>query len=197
MQIGEEIDESYKESLISLCGNEEAAGLTVVYTPLHGAGLRTVQNIFPAAGIRDLHVVEEQSAPDGLFPTVKSPNPEDHDAMQMAISLRSKSRRTLPSALTRMPTVMGAAARDQDGNYRMLSGNQIGCILIAYLLENAKPRGNFHPQTTSSDLLCRPRWLMRSRRITVSCAIQCSPAFALFLRSSPRMKIQGLNSYSA
>jgi len=145
MQIGEEIDESYKESLISLCGNEEAAGLTVVYTPLHGAGLRTVQSIFPAAGIRDLHVVEEQSAPDGLFPTVKSPNPEDHDAMQMAISLAKQVKADIAIGTDPDADRMGAAARDQDGNYRMLSGNQIGCILIAYLLEKRKAEGKLSP----------------------------------------------------
>jgi phosphomannomutase len=71
--------------LVDLCGAQSAKDLKVVYTPLHGTGLRTVENVFPAAGIGNLFIVEEQKSPDGSFPTVKSPNPEDPGAMAMAV----------------------------------------------------------------------------------------------------------------
>ena len=87
LEIGEEIDRLYYERMVTLCGAESAEDLKVVYTPLHGTGLRTVEHVFPAAGIKNLFIVEEQRMPDGLFPTVNSPNPEDPGAMKMAIAL--------------------------------------------------------------------------------------------------------------
>jgi hypothetical protein len=76
---------AYYKRLVDLCGAQSAKDLKVVYTPLHGTGLRTVENVFPAAGIGNLFIVEEQKSPDGSFPTVKSPNPEDPGAMAMAV----------------------------------------------------------------------------------------------------------------
>lgn len=145
-QIGEEIDKSYYESLLALSGTEDAGDLNVVYTPLHGSGLRTLQKVLPAAGIRNLHIVSEQSMPDGFFPTIKSPNPEDADAMKMAIELAKQVGAHLAIGTDPDADRMGAVARDNDGSYRMLTGNQIGCILIAYLLEKHEAEGQLSPK---------------------------------------------------
>lgn len=145
-EIGEEIDKRYYESLIALCGSEDAGDLTVVYTPLHGAGMRTIAHVLPAAGIRNLHIVSEQSEPDGFFPTIKSPNPEDPDAMKMAIELAQKVGAHLALGTDPDADRLGASVRDKDGSYHMLTGNQIGCILIAYLLEKRKAEGKLSPK---------------------------------------------------
>ena len=144
-EIGEEIDARYYEKLLTLCDKDEAKNLKVVYTPLHGSGLRSVMNVLPAAGITNLTVVEEQREPDGRFPTIKSPNPEDAGAMKMAIELAKKTDADLAFGTDPDADRMGAAVRDQDGSYRMLTGNQIACILIEYLLEKRKQDGCLKP----------------------------------------------------
>ena len=138
--IGEEIDQAYYQKMIALCGTVPGgeSDLEVVYTPLHGTGLRTVQNVFAASGIKNLHIVAEQSTPDGRFPTVSSPNPEDPSAMKMAIALAKKVGAGLAIGTDPDADRLGAAIKGDDGEYVMLSGNQIACILIYYLLEKQK-----------------------------------------------------------
>lgn len=141
LEIGPEIDRLYYERMIDLCGVQRAGDLTVVYTPLHGAGLRTVENVFPAAGIKNLFIVSEQRDPDGSFPTVKSPNPEDAGAMAMAIAEAYRRQAELAIGTDPDADRMGAAVRRPDGAYTMLTGNQIGCLLTNYLLEQRNLAG--------------------------------------------------------
>ncbi|MHB8137399.1 MAG: phospho-sugar mutase [Smithellaceae bacterium] len=140
-KIGEEIDRLYYKRIVELCSAESAVDLKVVYTPLHGSGLRTVEHVFPTAGIRNLSIVEEQKMPDGLFPTVNSPNPEDPGAMKMAIELAGKLGAELAIGTDPDADRMGAAMRRPDGTYAMLTGNQIGCLLTDYLLETRRLSG--------------------------------------------------------
>jgi phosphoglucomutase len=141
LEIGEEIDRLYYERMIALCGAQSADDLKVVYTPLHGTGLRTVEHVFPAAGIKNLFIVEEQRTPDGFFPTVNAPNPEDPGAMEMAVALASSLEADLAIGTDPDADRMGAAVRRPDGTYTMLSGNQIGCLLINYMLEKRRAAG--------------------------------------------------------
>lgn len=140
-EIGAEVDALYYEKLLSLCDHEEASQLKVVYTPLHGSGLRTVMNVLPVAGITNITVVEEQKEPDGRFPTIASPNPEDPGAMKMAIELARRINADIALGTDPDADRMGAAVRDSGGSYRMLTGNQIACILIEFLLEKRKRSG--------------------------------------------------------
>lgn len=144
-EIGEEIDRLYYECIVALCQTESAGKLKVVYTPLHGTGLRTAENVFPAAGIKNFFIVEEQKAPDGLFPTVSYPNPEDHGAMKMAIDLAGRLGAEIAIGTDPDADRMGAAVRKPDGTYAMLTGNQIGCLLINYLLERRQSSGKLRP----------------------------------------------------
>ncbi|HNY50741.1 MAG TPA: phospho-sugar mutase [Smithella sp.] len=145
IEIGEEIDRIYYERMISLCPPESGGDLKVVYTPLHGSGLRAAVNVFPAAGIKNFTVVEEQKNPDGLFPTVSSPNPEDPGAMKMAIELAGRIGADLAIGTDPDADRMGAAVRRSEGIYTMLTGNQIGCLLINYLLETRRASGLLKP----------------------------------------------------
>jgi phosphoglucomutase len=144
-EIGEEIDRAYYERMVALCDTQSAEDLRVVYTPLHGTGLRTAENVFPAAGIKNVSFVEEQVMPDGLFPTVNSPNPEDPDAMKMAIELAGRLGADMAIGTDPDADRMGAALRQSDGSYMMLTGNQIGCLLINYLLEQQSLSGSLKP----------------------------------------------------
>jgi phosphoglucomutase len=150
-EIGEEIDHLYYERIVALCDNESAENLKIVYTPLHGTGLRTAENVFPAAGIKNIYFVEEQVMPDGLFPTVTSPNPEDPGAMKMAIEQAQRLGAEMAIGTDPDADRMGAALRKPDGTYMMLTGNQIGCILINYLLEKRQSSG----QLRSSDYIVK------------------------------------------
>ena len=144
-EIGKEIDRPYYERMLALCGTETANDLKVVYTPLHGAGLRTAENVLPAAGITNLAIVEEQKKPDGSFPTVISPNPEDPGAMKLAIELAGRLSADIAIGTDPDADRMGAALRRTDGTYTMLTGNQIGCLLANYLLERRQSEGRLHP----------------------------------------------------
>ncbi len=144
-EVGEEIDRVYFQHIVDLCGSDGAEGFKVVYTPLHGSGLRTAQNVFPAAGISDFYIVEEQKVPDGSFPTINSPNPEDPTAMKMAIELAGQLGAEIAIGTDPDADRMGAAVRRGDGSYAMLTGNQIGCILTGYLLEKRKKSGQLRP----------------------------------------------------
>lgn len=145
VETGKEIDDVYYEKIVSLCGPEIKGRLKVVYTPLHGSGLRTAENVFPAAGLDDFNIVEEQKKPDGLFPTVSSPNPENPDAMKMAIALAGRLGADLAIGTDPDADRMGAAVRGSDGAYTMLTGNQIGCLLANYLLERRRLSGTLRP----------------------------------------------------
>lgn len=140
-EVGNEIDDAYYSHIIQLCGQDSAEGFRVVYTPLHGSGLRTAENVFPAAGIKEFYIVEEQKKPDGLFPTIQSPNPEDPDAMKMAIKLAGQVGAEIAIGTDPDADRMGAAVRRADGSYVMLSGNQIGCLLTDYLLRHRQSAG--------------------------------------------------------
>ena len=144
-EVGEEIDRAYYQRILTLCGTDSAKDFKVVYTPLHGSGLRTAQNIFPAAGFSEFYVVEAQKQPDGNFPTVNSPNPEDPSAMKMAIDMAASVGAEIMIGTDPDADRMGAAVRREDGSYEMLTGNQIGCILTDYLLRKRQEAGTLKP----------------------------------------------------
>lgn len=132
--MGAEIDAAYMERLAtlpldpSLCAN---AGLKVVYTPLHGVGAVIIKPMLQRLGV-ELHTVTEQEVPDGRFPTVKSPNPENAEALSMAVKLADEIKADLVIATDPDDDRMGIAARDGDGRMVLLTGNQIGSLLAWY-----------------------------------------------------------------
>ena len=144
-EVGEDVDRAYYRHILELCGTDSAEDFAVVYTPLHGSGLRTAQNVFPAAGLKRFYVVEAQKQPDGDFPTVNSPNPEDPTAMQMAVDMAKSVGAEIAIGTDPDADRMGAAVRREDGSFTMLTGNQIGCILTDYLLEKRRSAGTLKP----------------------------------------------------
>ena len=144
--IGEEVDEAYYTDTMSLCLNPEltewsGADTRIVYTPLHGSGNVPVREILRRIGIKNISVVKEQEEPDGSFPTVKAPNPEDPNAFTLAFDLANKTGANLILATDPDSDRLGAAVRRRDGRFQVLTGNQIGSILIHYILSTRNEQG--------------------------------------------------------
>ena len=117
---------------------EAVNGLHIVYTPLHGSGLKPVSFALKEKGYH-VDLVPEQSTPDGNFPTVKKPNPEERDALVMAIRQAKESNADLVLGTDPDCVRVGIAVCDGSG-YRLLNGNQTGALLVNYLLERRKDR---------------------------------------------------------
>lgn len=143
--LGEELDCSYEAMLQQLVINREAirrqADLKLVYTPLHGAALRPVTGILQALGFQGLHVVAEQKDPDPDFSTVAYPNPEEREALTLAIQLAEQERADLVIATDPDGDRTGLAVRRSDGEMVVLSGNQIGLLLADYILSAHQSAG--------------------------------------------------------
>ncbi|GIO12225.1 phosphoglucomutase [Cohnella xylanilytica] len=145
--LDEDADERFVDAVAAQSVNPEllrgGAGrdLAVVYTPLHGTGDMPVRRVLEKAGFANVHVVPEQERPDGMFPTVKSPNPEEHEAFTLAIALADKVGADLIIGTDPDADRMGAVVKNDEGRYVVLSGNQSGAIMVHYLLSNLKEQG--------------------------------------------------------
>lgn len=143
--IGKDVDDAYIAAVKKLSVNPELARemgetLKIVYTPLHGAGNIPVRRIFEEIGMKHVYVVPEQELPDGDFPTVKVPNPEDPAAFTLALEMQKKLGADLCVGTDPDCDRVGVACMTEKG-VRLLNGNQIGCILLHYILSQKKQRG--------------------------------------------------------
>ncbi|MBD7945522.1 phospho-sugar mutase [Psychrobacillus sp. Sa2BUA9] len=141
--LDESIDASYIDALKTVQENSTLAqktDLKVVFTPLHGASGETVQRILSEAGYQHIFYVNEQMEPNGEFPTVVSPNPEEKSAFEYAIQYGEKHGADLLIAVDPDGDRVGAAVK-ADSGYKLLTGNQTGAILIEYLLMMRKEKG--------------------------------------------------------
>ncbi|WP_018750011.1 phospho-sugar mutase [Paenibacillus sanguinis] len=145
--LGEAEDEAFAEVVASTSVNRElmAAGaakdVVVVFTPLHGTGNLPVRRVLEKIGFTQVHIVKEQELPDGDFPTVKSPNPEEREAFTMAIELGKQVGADLLIGTDPDADRMGAVVRTADGEYEILTGNQSGSLLVYYVLSQMKEAG--------------------------------------------------------
>lgn len=143
--IGKEIDEKYLTSILSLTLSPDSvarhADLKMVYTPLHGTGVRLVPNALKRLGFTNVLTVAEQEISDGNFPTVASPNPEEPSALEMAVALAQKQGADLVMATDPDGDRVGIAVRDLEGEIVLLNGNQTASILTYYILTRWKELG--------------------------------------------------------
>ena len=167
--IGKEIDDAYMEALKKVSVNPEVCreiGKTakLVYTPLHGSGSVPVLRILGEIGFEQVTVVKEQQDPDPEFSTVKYPNPEDRSAFELAMDIAAREDVDLIIGTDPDADRAGVVIRNEKGEYMILTGNQIGCLLLEYILSQKQKRndlpGNAFAATTivSSDLterICR------------------------------------------
>lgn len=142
--IGAEVDEAFYKAVASVAINPEVikkANLSFVYTPFHGAGNIPVREVLRRAGVQNIEVVKEQEMPDGNFPTVKSPNPENPEGFALAIKLAKEKNIDLIIGTDPDSDRVGLIVRDKDGNYVPLTGNQTGALLVNYVLSQKKETG--------------------------------------------------------
>ena len=157
--VGREVDEAYLEALKELVIEgemlrKEGAKLQVVFSPLHGTGIRIVPTMLQGAGVR-VSVVASQEKGDGRFPTVKSPNPENGEALAMGVEQAKREKADLVVATDPDADRMGVALRNAAGDYELITGNQIGSLLAAYRIDRMKARGWIRPGQEKSCCLIK------------------------------------------
>ncbi len=137
-KMGVEVDESYLNDMISLTLSPEARArhkdLKIVYTPLHGTGVRLVPAILSRLGFENIYHVPEQDVTDGNFPTVYSPNPEEASALELAVKKADEVGADLVIGTDPDADRIGIAVRDNEGKIVLLTGNQTASILTYYIL---------------------------------------------------------------
>ncbi len=137
--LGEEVIQSYYQRVLEIAPNLESVGeMRVLYTPLHGTGGRFVPEVLELAGFSKVSTVTEQMIPDGNFPTVKFPNPEDPEAFALAFAQARREPCDLIIATDPDADRMGVAV-DQKGEWVLLNGNQVGILLTDFLLTHLEP----------------------------------------------------------
>jgi len=145
--LDEEADRRYVDAVLArslrpeLLKSGAAEALTVVYTPLHGAGNLPVREVLRRAGFTRVHVVAEQERPDGGFPTVKSPNPEEREAFDLAVAQAERLGADLVLGTDPDADRLGVVVKDESGRYTVLSGNQTGALIVHYILMTLKEQG--------------------------------------------------------
>ncbi|MGD6818991.1 phospho-sugar mutase [Metabacillus sp. 113a] len=142
--IGEEIDEKYTQKLTSISVNPELSkevDVKVIFTPLHGTANKPVRRGLEALGYENVTIVKEQELPDPDFSTVKSPNPEEHAAFELAIRDGEAAGADILIATDPDADRLGIAVKNEADEYVVLTGNQTGAILLHYLLSEKKAKG--------------------------------------------------------
>jgi len=141
----EDIDKAYEKELASVCLDhqlirEVGNDLSIVFSPLHGAATVPMMRGFEQNGFSNVHIVKEQAEPDTEFSTVRSPNPEEHDAFELAIKLGEKTNADVLIATDPDGDRVGLASKNYDNKYQVLSGNQTGALMLDYLLKKKKEK---------------------------------------------------------
>ena len=147
--IGAEIDQAYLAEVKKLSVNPAVIArqqnLGIVYTPLHGSGIQLVPTALAELGFTNVHVVPEQAQPDGDFPTVVSPNPEEKAAMRLALDLAKAQDADLVLATDPDADRVGVGVKNTRGEWVLLNGNQTAALLTRYLLASRKAAGLARP----------------------------------------------------
>lgn len=140
--IGEEIDKEYLNMITDLVKihnlSKKESDINIVYTPLHGTGLMPITRALSMRGYDNLSIVESQRKPDGSFPTVKSPNPEEPEALAEGIKLAEEINADIVLGTDPDADRVGVAVKNDNGKYVLLTGNQIGALLTHYLVSHKK-----------------------------------------------------------
>ena len=140
---GSDVDTAYIQAVLKERRHPELAGspLKIVFTPLHGTGYIPVQRVLAEAGYNNVHIVEEQALPDGNFPTVPSPNPEDYRTFALAEEIAHKIDADIMLCTDPDADRMGVAVRIAKGKYIPFNGNMTGALLTEYILAQDKAAG--------------------------------------------------------
>ena len=145
--VGKEVDEVFTDASVAngtLYSDIDRDNLKIVFTSLHGTSIMSIPETLRKAGYTDVHIIEEQREPNGDFPTVKSPNPEEPEALQMATDLASQIDADIVVGTDPDCDRLGVAVKDQDGNIKLLNGNQTMVVMTKFLLDKWKESGKIN-----------------------------------------------------
>ncbi len=143
--IGKEVDEAYLEMICGLSISKEAIArqkdLKIVFSPIHGTGITLVPQLLEKMGFTNVHIVQEQATPDGNFPTVVYPNPEEKEAMSIGLAQAKALDADVLMATDPDADRVGIAVKNHKGEFVLLNGNQTGSLLIGYMIQAWKEAG--------------------------------------------------------
>ncbi|MBW7838652.1 MAG: phospho-sugar mutase [Chitinophagaceae bacterium] len=148
--IGEEVDNAYLKMIKGLsvhpeiCGKQH--GLKIVYTPIHGTGIMMVPKGLAAYGFDNVHIVEEQATPDGNFPTVVYPNPEEKETMSIGLKKAAELNADILFGTDPDADRVGVGLKDNHGNWILMNGNQTALLAFNYMIEARKEKGTAKPE---------------------------------------------------
>jgi phosphomannomutase len=174
--IDKDIDEAFIASSIAHAGfntpQADKDNLQIVFTSLHGTSITAVPQTLAQAGYQNVHIVPEQAEPNGDFPTVKSPNPEEPEALTMALALAEKTGADLVVGTDPDCDRLGVAVRDLSGQMVLLNGNQTMVLMTAFLLEQWKKQGKITgKQFVGSTIVSTPMMLELASAYDVECKV--------------------------
>lgn len=174
--IDKEIDEAFVNSTIENASfntpSESKENLNIVYTSLHGTSIKSIPDVLSKAGYSNVNIVPEQAIPDGNFPTVKSPNPEEPEALTMALALAEKLNADIVVGTDPDADRLGVAVRDNDGKMILLNGNQTMVLMTAFLLEQWKKEGKITgTEFIGSTIVSTPMMLELASAYGIECKV--------------------------
>ena len=193
-----EIDEAFAKSTIENASFNTSAeakeNLKIVYTSLHGTSIKMVPNVLTKAGYTDLNIVPEQSEPNGNFPTVISPNPEEPEALSMAVALADKINADIVFGTDPDSDRLGVAVRNNKGEMQLLNGNQTMVVMTNYLLAQWKKADKIDgKQFVGSTIVSTPMMLELASSYNVACKVGLTGFkwIAKFIKDFPDLKFIG------
>ena len=196
--IDTEVDEAFAKSTVENASfntpTEAKANLKIVYTSLHGTSIKAIPNVLEKAGYTDVNIVPEQAEPNGDFPTVKSPNPEEPEALSMAIALANKIGADMVVGTDPDSDRLGVAVRDLDGKIKLLNANQTMVIMTAFLLEQWKRADKFKGnEFIGSTIVSTPMMLELAAAYDVECKVGLTGFkwIAKFIKDFPNQQFVG------
>lgn len=143
--IGEDIDRAYLDMVKNLSLSPDAilahCNMNIVFSSIHGTGITMVPRALEELGFKNIHVVEEQKTPDGNFPTVVYPNPEEEEAMTLALKKAMEIDADIVMATDPDADRVGIAVKNSEGHFQLLNGNQTGALLVFYLMKKWTEKG--------------------------------------------------------
>ena len=174
--IDKKIDDAFVKSTIENASFDTPAeakkNLNIVYTALHGTSIKSIPEVLSKAGYSNVNSVPEQAIPDGNFPTVKSPNPEEPEALTMALALAEKLHADIVVGTDPDADRLGVAVRDNDGKMILLNGNQTMVLMTAFLLEQWKKEGKITgKEFIGSTIVSTPMMLELGSAYGVECKV--------------------------
>lgn len=196
--IDTEVDEAFVNSTVNNASFNTSASareaLKIVYTSLHGTSIKMVPKVLAKAGYTDVNIVPEQAEPNGDFPTVLSPNPEEPEALTMALALADKLNADIVFGTDPDSDRLGVAVRDPQNNMILLNGNQTMVIMTHYLLEQWHKSGKINgKQFIGSTIVSTPMMLELASAYNVECKVGLTGFkwIAKFIKDFPELQFIG------